>query len=58
MTARTRAVTRNQLTPEQEEKQRSLLAEAIGGHDVCISTAAIPGRTFSATGDRTGAFAT
>jgi NAD(P) transhydrogenase subunit alpha len=32
------------LTPEQEEKQRGLLAEKIAGFDVVITTAAVPGR--------------
>jgi NAD(P) transhydrogenase subunit alpha len=32
------------LTPEQEEKQRGLLAEKIVGFDVVITTAAVPGR--------------
>jgi NAD(P) transhydrogenase subunit alpha len=32
------------LTPEQEEKQRGLLAEKIAGFDVVVSTAAVPGR--------------
>ena len=33
-----------QLTEEQQVEQRALLADAIAGHDVCITTAAIPGR--------------
>jgi NAD(P) transhydrogenase subunit alpha len=32
------------LTPEQEAKQQSLLADHIGGMDVVITTAAVPGR--------------
>src|SRR5215208_3566579 len=32
------------LTEEEQQKQRELLAEAIGGMDAVISTAAIPGR--------------
>jgi H+-translocating NAD(P) transhydrogenase subunit alpha len=33
-----------ELTPEQQEKQQELMAEAIGKVDVVITTAAVPGR--------------
>ena len=33
-----------QLTDEEQQKQRELLADAIGGMDAVISTAAVPGR--------------
>ena len=33
-----------QLTEDQQIRQREMLADVIAGHDVCISTAAIPGK--------------
>ena len=42
------------LTDEEQQRQRELLAEAIGQMDAVISTAAVPGRPRAAARDRAG----